>query len=211
MSEERIWIFIFAGLTLLSFSFFALLFWIGWRITQKHEVVSPYTGLPLRRLSEVSYYSAEQILGYLYDLKQYDNRVFKVKKAAFSRETGHIFQDCITIFDTIKIDWSFLRKRYPGNWVSWGSLNTDQQEAIRRAHHSLDGFQTLISSPNPSPRMIDSEYAYAKPGPLYVDLETKILLGWKVIPNTEFEVLIVQKPKNRMPGEAARSSTLEIV
>lgn len=189
-----LWIVLFAVLILLSFAFLSLLFWVGWRISQRSQVVSPYTGVPLRRLTEVSYYSAERILRYLHDLHQYDNRIFKLSKAAFCRETGRIFQDCVTIFDTIKIDWSFLHKRYPGNWTSWGSLAKDQQEAIREVHHSLDRFQTIESSPNPAPRAIESQYVYTKPGPLYVDLETKILLGWQVIPGTEFEVLIVQKP-----------------
>ncbi len=198
MEQDTGWVFIFAGLVIFSFAFLTLLFWIGWRISQRAEAVCPYTGLPLRRLSEVSYFSAEQILGFLYDMRQYDNRTFKVKKAAFSRETGRVFPDCVTLFDTIKVDWGFLRKRYPGNWISWGSLSQPMQEEIRRAHNSLEGYQTAFSCPNPSPRMIQSEYVYAKPGPLYVDIDTKILLGWKVVPQTEFEVLVVQKPKLNM-------------
>lgn len=195
MEEEgRLWIVLFAALILLSFAFLSLLFWIGWRISQRSQAVSPYTGVPLRRLTEISYYSAERILRYLQDLHQYDNRIFKLSKAAFCRDTGRIFQDCVTIFDTIRIDWTFLHKRYPGNWISWGSLAKDQQDAIREVHDSLDRFQTFESSPTPAPRAIESEYAYTKPGPLYVDLETKILLGWQVVPGTDFEVLIVQKP-----------------
>jgi hypothetical protein len=44
------------------------------------------------------------------------------------------------------------------------------------------------------PQEIDSFHALLKPGPLYVDRETKNLLGWKEVPGTEFEVLIVQTP-----------------
>jgi ABC-type multidrug transport system fused ATPase/permease subunit len=194
MGEEGLWVILFSALILLSFAFLALLFWIGWRMTQRSQSVSPYTGVPLRRTTEISYYSAERILRYLYDLHQYDNRIFKLSHAAFCRETGRIFQDCITWFDTIKIDWTFLQKRYPGHWISWGSLNKDQQDAIREVHSSLDRFQTEESSPTPAPRAIEPEYVYTKPGPLYVDLETKILLGWQVVPGTDFEVLIVQKP-----------------
>lgn len=194
MGEEGLWVILFSLLILLSFAFLALLFWFGWRISQRSQAVSPYTGVPLRRMTEVSYYSAERILRYLYNLHQYDNRIFKLSRAAFCRETGRIFQDCVTLFDTIQIDWNFLRKRYPGNWISWGSLTKEQQEAIREAHISLDSFQTLESSPNPAPRAIEPDYAYTKPGPLYVDLETKILLGWQVVPGTAFEVLVVQKP-----------------
>lgn len=194
MGEEKLSVLLFSALILLSFAFLTLLFWIGWRISQRTQAVSPYTGVPLRRITEVSYYSAERILRYLYEMHQYDNRIFKLRKAAFCRETGRIFQDCITIFDTIKIDWSFLQKRFRGNWVSWGSLHEDQKKAIQDVHASLDKFQTFESSPTPSPRGIEPEYAYTKPGPLYVDPETKILLGWQIVPGTEFEVLVVQKP-----------------
>lgn len=200
MEGDTLSVILFSFLIVFSLIFFSLLFWIGFRYSQREEAVCPYTGIPLRRLSEVSYFSAEQILGYLYDMKQYDNRIFKIKKASFSRETGRIFQDSITLLGTIKVDWNFLRKRYPGNWISWGSLNSDQQEAIRSAHTSLEKYQTNESSPTPAPRGIESQYAYTKPGPLYVDLETKILLGWQVVPGTEFEVLVVQKPKT-LPQE----------
>ena len=87
-----------------------------------------------------------------------------------------------------------MQKRYPGQWISWGSLSKELQDEIREAHASLDKFQTIESSPTPSPRAIESQYVYTKPGPLYVDIETKILLGWQVVPGTEFELLIVQKP-----------------
>jgi ABC-type multidrug transport system fused ATPase/permease subunit len=194
MGVEGLWVILFSALILLSFAFLALLFWLGWRISQRSQAVSPYTGIPLRRTTEISYYSAERILRYLYEMHQYDNRIFKLSRAAFCRETGRIFQDCVTLFDTIKIDWTFLKKRYSGDWISWGSLNQEQQDAIREVHASLDRFQTAESSPSPAPRAIEPEYVYTKPGPLYVDLDTKILLGWQVVPGTEFEILVVQKP-----------------
>ena len=87
--DEGAWVILFAGLVLLSFAFLTLLFWIGWRMTQRSQAVSPYTGVPLRRTTEISYYSAERILRYLYELKQYDNRIFKLGRAA-CRETGRI-------------------------------------------------------------------------------------------------------------------------
>lgn len=194
MGEEGTWAALVATIILVSFALLVAAFWIGWRMTQRSHSLSPYTGIPLRRATEISYYSAEQILKFVYSFRQYDNRVFKLNRAAFCRETGRIFQDCVTWFDTINVDWTFLQKRYPGNYVSWGSLSKEQKDIIREAHNSLDGFQTGYSSPTPAPRAIESEYAYTKPGPLYVNLETKVLLGWKVVPGTEFEVLIVQKP-----------------
>lgn len=194
MVDEGPWVVLIAAIILFSFAILIALFWFGWRLTQRSHVVSPYTGVPLRRTTEISYYSAEQILRFLFNLQQYDNRIFKLNRAAFCRETGRIFQDCVTWFDTINLDWTFLQKRFPGHYVSWGSLSKELQDDIREAHSSLEGFQTDRSSPSPAPRAIEPEYAYTKPGPLYIDLETKILLGWKQVPGTEFEVLIVQKP-----------------
>lgn len=127
-------------------------------------------------------------------MHQYDNRIFDVKKAAICRETGRIFPECITWYDTIKVDWTFIQKRYPGTYVSWGCLTEAQQEAIRDVHETLDGFQTRFSSQTPSPRLVEAKYAFEKPGPLYVDVTTGVLVGWQCVPDTELEVLIVQKP-----------------
>lgn len=174
----------------------AAFFWSAW--ASKHSVSkSPYSGLPLRRASEIPYEGAKKVLQYLYDRHEYDNRLFDIKRAAFCRETGRIFPDSVTRLDTIYVDWNFLRKRFPGNYVSWGSLTAVQQTVILSYHESLEGFQTEYSSPNPAPSAIEKEYAYMKPGPLYVDMDTKVLLGWQEVPDTEFEVLIVQKPRQR--------------
>lgn len=197
MGDEGVSVLVLSGWILLSLLFLFLLFWFGWRLSQRQQAVCPYSGIPLRRASEISYYSKEKVLRYLFDIKQYDNRIFKLSRASFSRETGRIFQDSINLFDTIKVDWTFLQKRYPGNWTSWGSLTKEQQEDIRSRHPSLSKFQTIESSPTPAPRLIEPLYVHTKPGPLYVDFETKNLLGWQVIPGTEFEVLILQKPSQQ--------------
>lgn len=194
MGDEGQWVVLLSAIILLSFFLLIGLFWFAWRITQRFHSVSPYSGVPLRRATEIPYYSAEKIMKFLYNLRQYDNRIFKLSRAAFCRETGRIFQECVTWYDVIVIDWTFLQKRYPGNYVSWGSLSKELQEAISHSHATLAGFQTDESSPTPSPRMIESDYAFTRPGPLYVDPETKVLLGWKQVPGTEFEVLIVQLP-----------------
>ena len=67
-------------------------------------------------------------------MHEYDNSIFDFGKAAFCRETGRIFPNVVTWYGTIKVDWTFLNKRYPGNYVSWGSLSEYQQEMIRSAH-----------------------------------------------------------------------------
>lgn len=192
--ESTAWVLLLAFGILITFVILFAVFWFTYKFSDRTQGVSPYTGLPLRRATSLSFFAAEKVLRYLYDYQQFDNRIFKLSRAAFCRETGRIFTNCISWLDTVYVDWNFLQKRYPGHYVSWGSLNADQKKAIRDSHDSLDGFQTEESSPTPAPRAIEPEYAYTKPGPLYVDLQTRVLLGWKVVPDTDLEVLIVQKP-----------------
>ncbi len=156
--------------------------------------VSPYSGLPMRFGSEVSYGSTKKILSFLYNKFEYNNRIFPMKKAAVCRETGRIFPNAITWYGKIVVDWTFLQKRHPGHYVSWGSLSEEQQRLIRLDHESLEKFQTDYSSPTSNPSKIEPEYAFTTPGPLYVDINSNTLLGWQEVPETEFEVLIVQKP-----------------
>ena len=176
-----------------TISVFAFSIWLN----RKPDSLCPDTSLPLRRGYELPYESRVKVLSFLYSMFEYDNRIFAFKKAAYCRQTGRIYQNAITWYGKISIDWTFLQKRHPGRYVSWGSLTSEQQEMIRLSHDSIDKFQTDISSPNPSPSMLDPEYAYTKPGPLYVDIQTNTLLGWQCVPDTELEVLIVQKPIQR--------------
>lgn len=191
----------FVGILFLVFLILIVYFGYEWWQRKLPPSVSPYTRLPLRRGNEIPYQRRIQVLRYLYELHDYYNGIIDFQKAAFCRETGRLFPKCQDWQGKIKLDWTFLQKRFPGHYVSWGSLTTSQQEAIRMQHHSLDGFQTDYSSGRPSPRDIEPEYAYAKPGPLYVDMQRGVLLGWKKVPDTEIEVLIVQKPiKKYIPG-----------
>ena len=194
MAIEGLWVFIFALAVVGSIALLFFFFWLTWRTFQQTGGTSPYTSFPLRPADELPYYTIERIYHYLNGYHQFDNRMFDVKKAAFCRETGRIFPDAISWLWGIHVDWSFLRKRSTGHYVSWGSLSHDQQREILERHEGLDGFQTEFSSPHPLPKEITAEYIYTKPGPLYVDLETKTVVGWKEVPGTELEVLIVQKP-----------------
>jgi hypothetical protein len=175
----------------------AFLCGLNWHLSRKRPPLSPYSKTPLRHASDISWYNAEKVILYLKELKEYDNRPFSLKRAALCRETGRLFPRCVNLWHEIKLDWSFIAKRYPGSYISWGSLSADQQREIREEHHSLEGFQTSYSCTAASPTAITPEYAFAKPGPLYVDLNTKILVGWKCVPDAELEVLIVQKPIDR--------------
>jgi len=197
VESQNVVIFAFAILGV----FFLLLglFWFGWRYGHRQSCMSPYSSMPLRRASDLSYYSTEKVLRYLYELHEYDNQMFDLRKAALCRETGRIFPNAITWFDTISVDWDFLQKRYPGRYVSWGSLTPDQRHDITERHESLEGFQTEFASKEPMPKAVEPQIAFLKPGPLYVDIDTDTLLGWKLVPGTELEVLIVQRPKPKTP------------
>lgn len=182
-----------AGILIVVLLLFAA-FCVAWRVSRWRSCPSPYSALPLRRFSSLSYYNIERVLRYLYNLREYENRIFDIRRASFCRETGRIFQDSINWLDVISVDWNFLQKRRPGKYVSWGSLTIEQQNEVRSRHDSLDGFQTEYSSKNPSPRAVEPRYAFRKPGPLYVDFNTFILIGWKEVAGTELEVLIIQRP-----------------
>lgn len=170
-------------------------FWIGWRLSHRRTCLSPYSGMPLRRCSDLSYYCVERVLRYLYELEDYENRIFDLRKASFCRETGRVFPNSLTWFDTISVDWNFLQKRFRGNYVSWGSLTPEQQQMVRDKHEPLKGFQTEHSSKVANPRAIEPQFALMQPGPLYVDIDSYVLVGWKAVPGTNLEVLIVQRPK----------------
>jgi hypothetical protein len=173
----------------------------GWWMERTPTCPSPYTGNPMRSGSDLHWLTTEKVLRYLYDKHDYYNRMFDLRKAAVCRETGRIFPDAVNWFGTIKVDWSFIATRYPGNFVSWGSLTEAQKLHIIDMHGSLEGFQTEYSSSKPSPRDVEREYALLSPGPLYVDVSTGILMGWKEVPETELEVLIIQKPIEKyLPG-----------
>ncbi len=189
------------GFAVLSvFLFFIFLLVFQWWVSRRPPAFSPYSRFPLRRGHDISYEAKICVLRYLFELHQYDNKIFDFQRAAVCRETGRIFQDCITWYGAIDLDWSFLKKRMQGQYVSWGSLTDAQQLAVYACHDTLAGFQVEMSSSQILPKHIEAIYAFTKPGPLYVDINTFILLGWKCVPGTELEVLIVQKPKERMCG-----------
>lgn len=183
------------GVMLVIFTFMGMFGYIAWWLTRTPRyVLSPYTGMPLWRAHLLPYTTKMRVHEYLQSYHQYDNRPFDFRKAAYCRETGRLFPDCVTWNKKIVLDWSFIQKRYPGNWISWGSLSPEWKEKIRNKHENLDGFQIARSSTRPSPRQIEPTFAYLKPGPLYVDIDTAFLLGWKEVPESQMEVFILQKP-----------------
>lgn len=160
----------------------------------RRGVASPYSGMPLRHGRELTFEKKDRIHHFLTSIGDYENRPFDFEKAAFCRETGRVFQNCVTWTGKIVLDWNFITKRHKGNFVAWGSLSPEKQKEIKQQHGALEGFQLEMTSKNPSPRLVEESIAMAKPGPLYVDPETCVFVGWKIVPGTELEVLIVQKP-----------------
>lgn len=194
MEDSGTWVVLFSVAILACLALLMAIFWYTWKAFKGVNGVSPYTGSPLRKATDLPYYTVEKVFRYLNSYHQYDNRIFLLKRSMFCRDTGRIFQNTVSWTGMAHVDWSFLIKRYQGHYVSWGSLTNEQKQIIREAHDHLEGYQTENSCPLPLPREITPEYVYLKPGPLYVDFQTKVLLGWKIVPGTEIEVLIVQKP-----------------
>lgn len=173
---------------------FITLVWFATFMGTKRGSTSPYTKQPLLLGVDIAVSLQRHIEGFLLSLPQPENDLFEFSKAAVCNQTGRIFPNCVTPGEVIHLKWNFLQKRYPGRYVSWGSLNETQKAIIRTCHQSMEGFQVDISSSRPLPQEIEPYYAMIKPGPLYVDMSTKILLGWQIVPGTDFEVLVVQKP-----------------
>jgi hypothetical protein len=188
------------GIYLLLLSFFAILaifstfLWYGWFVSKKRGSRSPYSKQVMSLGVDKAASVVRLVEGFLLNHSQPENAPFDFTKAAICEQTGRIFPNAVKRGELIQLDWSFLQKRYPGSYVSWGSLTETEQAVIRMCHESMRGFQTQSSCPRPLPKEIDSYHALLKPGPLYVDKSTKILLGWQEVPGTPFEVLIVQKP-----------------
>jgi hypothetical protein len=180
-------------IALVLIAFFAM-FFLAIRREWKGENLCPYTRKPLRYATDLSYANMEKILRFLYERDDPLNPFIDFTKAVYCRETGRIFSDGIDMFGRISVDWSFIKKRAYGNFVSWGSLTEVQRIAIKDCHNSIEQFEWLHSCSDPDPSKVTNEFVYRKPGPLYVDKDTKVLLGWQIVPDTELEVLVLQTP-----------------
>ncbi|MCE5295055.1 MAG: hypothetical protein LLF94_10660 [Chlamydiales bacterium] len=170
------------------------LLWFGWWVSKKKGSLCPYTKKPMSLGIDIVPSVRKYVNEFLESHPQPENKPIEFEHAAISPDTGRIFADVVMRGTFVRLDWSFLSKRFPGRWVSWGSLDEMEQATIRLCHESMAGYQTESSCPRRLPQEIDIHYGLSIPGPLYVDRNTKNLLGWKTVPGTEFEVLIVQTP-----------------
>jgi hypothetical protein len=171
--------------------------YIGWLSTKAKitYILSLYAKVPVRPLLSARPIALNKVYLFVEALPGYDNQIFNFKRSVYCRETGRIFPNCVDWKGKVTLDWRFLSQRCRGHWISWGSLSEEQRRDVRERHGSFEGFQTDHSCPNPKPVDILPEYIFVKPGPLYVDLVNYKLLGWKCVPETDFEVLVVQLPK----------------
>ncbi len=173
-----------------------LLYFIGWWLVNRPAGYSPYWKERLIPGENLTYEAVKKINSFILALSSMENPMIDIEKVAVCRQTGRIFPNSVSHFGNIKVRWSFIKKRYPGHYVSWGSLKDNEKGVIRAAHGTLEGFQVLESCPKPLPKDIYHSYANSIPGPLYVDKSSKVLVGWKCIPDSSLEVLVVQLPKN---------------
>jgi hypothetical protein len=171
------------------------LLWLNWKREGIRGDLCPYSHRPMRLGIDVARSMAEFVNAFLEEQPKPDNPPIDFARASHCPVTGRIFPLTVSTAERISLSWDFLQKRLPGTYVSWGALSEEEKGEIKLLHGSLEGFQTEQSSAKLRPEDVEIEYAMLFPGPLYVDRKTKILMGWKKVPGTYFEVLIVQRPQ----------------
>ncbi len=192
----------FRALFVLFASFFGILFILagllilGFRRREPTRKGSPYSSEPMILGEDIARSLVYMVEDFMQTQQQPENAPFDISRAAICRGTGRIFPEAIGRSGISSVDWGFIQKRYPGAYVSWGALSEEEQARIRLMQDGdLEGFQTQDSSKRLLPRDVEDYYKTIAPGPLYVDRMKGTLVGWKEVPGTHFEVLIVQKPK----------------
>lgn len=189
-------------IVVLLFSFFSILFvlflllQLNWKREFRRGDLSLYSKQPMRLGLDVARSLAAHVNAFLVEQpSQSDNPPIDFDRAAYCPITGRIFPLSVTSGEQVVLSWDFIPKRIKGTFVSWGSLSEEERGVARLLHESLDGFQTEHSSLRPRPQDVEEEFALLSPGPLYIDRQTKIVVGWKTVPGTYFEVLVVQRPR----------------
>lgn len=172
-----------------------LLFWIGWKKEGVRGNVCPYCRRPMRLGIDVAKSMAMMVNAFLDEQPQPENPNIDFATAAYCPVSGRIFPDCVSDMEQVTLSWRFLTQRRSGTFVSWGALSEEERGILKLLHGSLEGFQTEKSSMNLRPEDIEEEFISTAPGPLYVDRKEKVVMGWKKVPGTYFEVLVVQQPR----------------
>ena len=180
---------------LVSFVILIFFTWFGWKKEGRRGDTCPYTHEPMRLGVDIATSLTGYVNAFIKEQEQPDNPDIDFAKAAYCPKTGRIFPECVQPGEQVSLSWDFIKRRYKGTFVPWGALSEEERGVIKLLHDSLEGFQTEKNSLMLRPEDIEEDLATVTPGPLYVDRSAKILMGWKKVPGTYFEVLVVQKPK----------------
>lgn len=185
---------VFASLVAVLVILFFLL-WVGWKKEGIRGNSCPYCGRPMRLGIDVASSLSAMVQAYLEEQPQPENPKIDFVRAAYCPVTGRIFPECVTSTEQVTVSWNFIKKRCEGTFVSWGALSEEEKGILKILHGSLEGFQTEQSSSHVRPEDVEEEYSALSPGPLYIDRKSKTVMGWKKVPGTYFEVLVVQQPR----------------
>jgi hypothetical protein len=180
--------------TLFSAAFVAAFFYIGWHFFNRPGTKSPYADIFLNDAATLTYDAVRHVHAFMTMLPQPENAFFDITKAAVCKTTGRLFPDSIGKRGVVTLKKSLIQQRYPGRYMLWETLTEQQKSLVIAAHDTMEGFQLQGSATSSRPYEIRRCYRRLKPGPLYVDRKTNILVGWKNVPETDLEVLVVQKP-----------------
>jgi len=187
--------FIVVGILIALVFLLVCIFWITWKREGIRGDRCPYCKRSLRLGGDVAVSLAGIVNAFLQEESQEENPPIEFPLASYCPETGRIYPKSVSEKERIQLSWDFIKRRWPGTFISWGALSEEEKGVVRLLHGSLDGFQTEYSSTLPNPESVGGEFSSLSPGPLYIDRETKTLLGWKKVPGTYFEVLVVQQPQ----------------
>lgn len=187
--------FMIVGFLILFFGLLIFFLFFVRKREGKRGDTCPYHNETMRFGMDVARSLAGVVNAFLVDQPQPENPPIDFFKASYCPVSGRIFPNTVLEGERVRLGWEFLRKRWPGTYISWGSLSEDEQGVIRLLHDSLEGFQMECSSTKIRPEDVEQDFLELAPGPLYIDRQTKVLIGWKKVPGTYFEVLVVQQPK----------------
>ena len=161
-----------------------LLLWGNRVFSGEQRGKSPYGNFSsLRKVEDLQFEQFSLAELYLQKLGP-KQRKWNLEKALVCEQTGRIFPSIAKKWIRFSVSKTFLSNLYPGKWVIWENLGERQKEHVMKTHQSLKGYNLSYQNP------------FAKPGPLYVDLNSGSLLGWKCVQETDLEVIVFQAPND---------------
>ncbi len=150
-----------------------------WWIYQR-KARSPFTGKKLLPATCILYPAAEKIALFMQAEKQVP---IDWEQATFCPDTRRIFPKSLNQLGAVALPSPYWRGVYDKpSLTAWLFLTDEQKDEMFQLHGAIKGFQLGHQK---------------RPGPLFVDLKSKTLVGWKQVPDTDIEVLIVHYPEKR--------------